>query len=188
MEVARKCNKCRRVQQIEAFEPAKRYRGGRMPVCRSCRADYRAALHERAKADPGNSKTCRKCRERLPIDEFSRDKRSPDGHAPRCKNCRREWRRAEDPRSVKDRFLRWRFGIGLDEYEGILAGQGGGCAICGNGNMQTRRKFLDVDHDHETGKVRGILCSPCNTALGLLREDPTRIARLAEYVRLHGGI
>lgn len=53
-------------------------------------------------------------------------------------------------------------GLSLEEYDALLAAQGGGCAICGN-PPKTRR--LDVDHDHRTGKVRGLLCHRCNRAL-----------------------
>jgi hypothetical protein len=53
-------------------------------------------------------------------------------------------------------------GVTSEQYEAMLAAQGGGCAICGN-PPKTRR--LDVDHDHRTGKVRGLLCHRCNRAL-----------------------
>jgi hypothetical protein len=53
-------------------------------------------------------------------------------------------------------------GVSDADYEALLAAQGGGCAICGN-PPKTRR--LDVDHDHKTGKVRGLLCHRCNRAL-----------------------
>ena len=55
-----------------------------------------------------------------------------------------------------------RTGIPLAEYDALLAAQGGGCAICGN-PPKTRR--LHVDHDHKTGKVRGLLCHRCNRRL-----------------------
>ena len=55
-----------------------------------------------------------------------------------------------------------RTGLPLAEYDALLAAQGGGCAICGNA-PKTRR--LHVDHDHKTGKVRGLLCHRCNRAL-----------------------
>lgn len=158
-----------------------------MPVCRQCRADYRAGLHERAKADPGDSKNCRRCGEALPLGEFSLDRRSPDGYSPRCKQCRALGRK-DDPVTAKDRLLRWKFGIGLDEYEAMLSAQGGGCAACGATTLQARRRYLDVDHDHQSGRVRALLCSPCNTALGLLREDPTRIEKLRAYAMRHAAL
>lgn len=156
-----------------------------MPVCRVCRTEYRASLHVRAKLDPGNSKTCRKCAETLPIVEFGRDKRSPDGHTPRCKRCRATGRKAECTQLNRDRMLRWKFGITADEYDAMLRAQGGGCAVCGDTRVPSHQKFLSVDHDHETGAIRGILCSGCNTALGLLGENPTRMVRLARYVASH---
>jgi len=57
---------------------------------------------------------------------------------------------------------RAQLGVSLEQYEEMLARQNGGCAICGN-PPKTRR--LDVDHDHRTGKIRGLLCHRCNRAL-----------------------
>jgi hypothetical protein len=55
-----------------------------------------------------------------------------------------------------------------------------GCAICGAPNSGAKR--LHIDHDHETGKFRGLLCSNCNTTLGLCKDDPERLRELAAYV------
>jgi hypothetical protein len=63
---------------------------------------------------------------------------------------------------VKRKPRRAELGLSLAEYDALLAAQGGGCAICGN-PPKTRR--LDVDHDHKSGKVRGLLCHRCNRAL-----------------------
>jgi ubiquitin C-terminal hydrolase len=66
------------------------------------------------------------------------------------------------PRAKRDRFLRSTYNITVDQYDEMLAAQGGGCKICG---ASSTTYSLHVDHDHETGKVRGILCATCNTAL-----------------------
>ena len=67
----------------------------------------------------------------------------------------------------------------FDEYEQLEAAQGDGCAVCGQ--RPPEPKVLHVDHRHSDGRVRGLLCSNCNTALGLLREDSEVIERLALY-------
>jgi hypothetical protein len=72
------------------------------------------------------------------------------------------------------------------DYNALLAEQKGVCAICRNPELRRgnhgKAKRLSVDHDHETGKVRGLLCQDCNTALGLLKEDTTRIGNLVDYI------
>ena len=72
------------------------------------------------------------------------------------------------------------FGMTPDEYERRLAQQGGGCAVCGRAPKPG--KSLHVDHDHETGYVRGLLCFKCNAALGQLGDDLGRIERALTYV------
>lgn len=70
-----------------------------------------------------------------------------------------------------------RYGITLADYVAMLRAQGGGCAICG---QKPTRRNLAVDHDHATGKVRGLLCAPCNTGLGTLESDFP--AKAADYL------
>lgn len=183
-EDERACNRCGQTKPLEEYEPAKRYRGGRMPVCRSCRATYRAALHARPKLPPaGPSKVCPGCEQDRLLADYCKDRRSPDGYSRRCLACRRLEAAKADPRATKDRYLRWRFGIGLAEYEAMHAAQGGVCKVCGRPQQQTRRRaYLDVDHSHVTGRVRGLLCSECNRALGLLRDDPVSVANLLAYL------
>lgn len=73
--------------------------------------------------------------------------------------------------------LRKRYGITLAERNLILESQGGVCALC----FRVAKRW-HTDHDHKTGRVRGILCSGCNTALGAFRDDPERLLRAARYV------
>ena len=96
-----------------------------------------------------------------------------------------EYRRTH-PRKLKHLALTRDFGISVDDYERLLAAQGGVCAICGRG--ETRRHQvgklmgLSVDHDHRTGRVRGILCSTCNLTLGKFEDDPARFRAAAAYL------
>jgi hypothetical protein len=88
------------------------------------------------------------------------------------------------------RQLLKRFGLTEESYAELLAAQGGGCAICGAPPTESRQ--LCVDHDHACcperrsccGRcVRGLLCSPCNTAVGSMADDPERLEAAAGYVR-----
>lgn len=72
------------------------------------------------------------------------------------------------------------YGLRPGEYQEMLDRQGGVCAICGKRPVTIR---LAVDHDHETGRVRGLLCRRCNRALGLWEADEQRMLRLIDYVR-----
>lgn len=77
-----------------------------------------------------------------------------------------------------------RFGLTPERYEEILEQQGGVCAVCGQPETK-RNQFgvvsLAVDHDHETGQVRGLICMLCNRALGMLGDSPDTVRRLADY-------
>ena len=129
-------------------------------------------------------------------------KEHPERHAASArkwnKNNRRKkneienrWRN-KHPEAVKRHMLRAQlkhsYGITPEDYEKMLEAQGHRCAICGtmeNGKSRwpgVRRK-LCVDHDHSTGKVRGLLCSSCNLTLGIV-EAEWKIKKCAEYLGL----
>lgn len=87
----------------------------------------------------------------------------------------------------RGRYLRRTYGITLEEYQRMLEEQGGVCAICERPETRmnrsgTAQEVLCVDHDHETGEVRGLLCHDCNTALGKFGDDPQVILRAAAYL------
>lgn len=100
------------------------------------------------------------------------------------RNERRRLRRATDPafsESYRDQKFRLRYGLSLAEYDTLLAGQGGRCAVCGTQGGEDKSSRLHVDHNHTTGVVRALLCGGCNHALGFLCEDPARVEALARY-------
>jgi hypothetical protein len=78
--------------------------------------------------------------------------------------------------------LKSNYGISLEEYERMLACQGGRCAICGSTDPCGKPTFA-VDHDHVTGEVRALLCNKCNPAIGMLGDDPERLEAAARYLR-----
>lgn len=91
------------------------------------------------------------------------------------------------PRESKLRSL---YGVTAEDYEIMAESQGFVCAICEQHDDRLSESGvpmpLSVDHDHSTSRVRGLLCHRCNTAIGLLRDDPTIVDRVAEYLRLNG--
>jgi hypothetical protein len=77
------------------------------------------------------------------------------------------------------------YGMTQEEYRLLLAKQGGVCAICGRperGILRGKIRMLGVDHNHITGKIRGLLCTNCNTALGLVKENPTILVNMISYI------
>lgn len=87
---------------------------------------------------------------------------------------------AANPEKILSARLRRDFGISLEDYQTMLAKQGGVCAVCLKPEKTKRR--LAVDHDHNTGKIRGLLCRDCNTSLGKLGDSPEILRRAAAYL------
>lgn len=139
----------------------------------------------RSKFDAGvGTVTCSACKQEKDISCF------PNKRWKRCQEClvdyHREYR-ASDPEANRARHLRYHlkkeYGITPEEYSELLFLQGGVCAICSQ-DCQTGKK-LSVDHNHNTGEVRGLLCHNCNRAVGLLDDDPELMFKAAAY--LTGG-
>lgn len=76
-------------------------------------------------------------------------------------------------------MIKRQYGITPADYDAMFEAQGGVCKSCGKPEPRGRR--LDVDHDHVTKKVRGLLCNPCNKSFGLLKEDPDVLLSLYRY-------
>lgn len=89
-------------------------------------------------------------------------------------------RRMARTAKMHERRVQVTYGLQPGEYQMMLDRQDGGCAICGKKPVTMR---LAVDHDHQTGRVRGLLCLRCNRALGLWESDPQKMRNLIKYVR-----
>lgn len=108
----------------------------------------------------------------------------------------RAWyaKRKSDPafrERVQSNELTRKYGISFADKAKMFEGQSGKCAVCGDDLVlgwysPKNRHSACVDHDHKTGKVRGLLCGHCNKALGFLCEDPERVAALERYIDFHG--
>lgn len=96
----------------------------------------------------------------------------------------RRWREANPERArnhVRRSHLKNKFGITPEQYDEMVALQGGGCAICGG--RQPHGVLLSIDHDHETNKVRGLLCVRCNRGIGAFRDNVGVLLRATEYLK-----
>jgi hypothetical protein len=134
------------------------------------------------------TKRCPKCGE---TKDRERDfgKRKNGYSRSRCRACEkaasRRWALA-NPEKVKatnrrTTLRRW-LGLTEEQYDALLHAQSGRCAICRRTSAEVPGGRLHVDHCHATGRVRGLLCSPCNTAIGLFYEDPSRLIGAIAYL------
>lgn len=150
------------------------------------------------------TKTCKACGETKSLDQFYTTKSG--GLVTKCKPCynsycvekarerrRRDPERARemnrqnkakvDPLVKKGYQLKSTRGITRQEYEALLSLQNGRCAICG-GEQNSGKTYLSVDHNHDTGRIRGLLCVTCNSGLGMFRDDPVLLASAIQYLSI----
>lgn len=104
---------------------------------------------------------------------------NPEKHAAHAP-AKRRWA-VKHGRAYWRAYLPKRYGITTEDVDRMLAEQGGACAICVRPFDDTPR----IDHDHDTGAVRGLLCHNCNAALGLMRDEPDNLRRAAAYLEKH---
>lgn len=122
-----------------------------------------------------NTKVCRLCGVEKPISEFYFRKDS--GHyRSECKEC------------LKKIGTFRKTGWTPEKYEEAYIKQNGKCAICGCKLNSSRYTRFAGDHDHKTGKLRGLLCTNCNTALGLFKDSIERLEMAKEYLIKHSSI
>lgn len=133
-------------------------------------------------------KWCSSCRKVKCLDDFyGTNGRSVSGFCRRCvKAYTREWqaRNPEQVRVYARTVALKKYGLSRADYDEMLLRQRNECAICGGGTGGGRRA-LAVDHDHETGAVRGLLCGRCNTALGSFGDSEEILLRAVKYLRRH---
>lgn len=146
-------------------------------------------------------KICKKCGDEKPIEDFSPcgGKKNPGQRRVKCKPCeassRRDIRSSDpsqraaeivaarnwkirNPEKVKDWYLKDTYGISLEQYHQLLEKQGGKCAICSDLLAK-----IYVDHCHESGVVRGLLCITCNTGLGKFGDSIELLQKAVLYLQ-----
>lgn len=147
---------------------------------------------------------CTVCKELKSKDNFRNDNRKLNGKRSNCRSCelKSDTRYKVNPEKERNRTNLWRernkdtlkssykkwalkknYGLSIEEYNSLLKLQNNCCAIC---NKKEQKKMLAVDHCHSTGKVRGLLCSKCNTAIGLVKENKETLNKMIAY--LNGAV
>lgn len=136
-------------------------------------------------------KTCTGCKKLKPRTDFYGHPATRSKLHSRCKECFKS--SLKTSRLNPDHKKRWAeyqwrsvlrrlYGIEQEDYENFLLAQNNICAICGNNTGSARTSKLHVDHDAETGKVRGLLCSQCNNGLGRFHDSPDLLRKAANYI------
>lgn len=205
---SRECRKCGVDKPLSEFSKAPRGKYGRKATCKACDAARWKAnpvskampaevVRARLEARRGDSKQCRKCLEAKPRTEFHK---SHDGkHGPVlksiCKACHaaqvRGWYGENSDRSNTNRRrlqLKSNYGLTPEQYDAMLDAQGGVCAICKRPERAKRQGVvlrMPVDHCHETGRIRALLCHSCNRAIGLFGEDVGLMESAIQYLLRH---
>lgn len=124
-------------------------------------------------------KWCCRCLVEKPKTEFYKNRHKWSGYHDYCKLCSRAEAEAwvknnpeKRKKVVRANLLKKHYGLTIEDYELRALAQGGLCAIC------RKAPIFGVDHDHKTGQIRGLLCGPCNTVLGMAK-DSVRILQAA---------
>ena len=122
-----------------------------------------------------STKLCNKCNIEKDVSEYHKRSDRPSGIVGTCKDCRKVTHRESRLKST--------YGISTEEYDRMLLNQKGTCNICSRECISGRR--LAVDHCHKSGKVRALLCTKCNTALGAVNDDEDLLYNMISYLREH---
>jgi hypothetical protein len=120
---------------------------------------------------PDGFRWCPSCRQAVPVEDYTRNSASPSGYGGQCKRCHNK--------QGKDAYLLRTHGISRAELDELRTAQGDSCAICGDPAPG------HLDHDHETGMTRQLLCQRCNQGLGMFRDSPDFLRTAADYLDRH---
>lgn len=140
-------------------------------------------------------KKCQKCKEDKPLGAYRKDRRRKDGLKYVCKTCtdlyQKEYKERNPELVRKTRnasYLLCKYGLTIEQYNAMLLAQNNKCAICNSESTDnSQHKTMLVDHNHTTGKVRALICHPCNATIGYSKEDTERLIKCAEYLKVHNG-
>jgi len=179
---AKRCPSCGEIKPSTQFGRNRSLGDGLSVYCLECNRERSNAWYrERRRAlgqevrdhswVPEGFRWCPTCQQAVPHSEYIRKTSSASGFGSQCKSCHRT--------SSSDSYFFRTYGMTRRELAELREAQGDRCAICGAAEPQ------HLDHDHETGSIRRLLCQRCNHGLGLFRDDPGVLRAAAEYVEEH---
>jgi hypothetical protein len=186
------CSWCNESKLLKDFPKSSNYKLGYYSHCKKCVNERSREKRKELGIPLKYSRTiiddkllCRRCKEQKPLDSFVKAT-TQSGYAYTCKDCNEEWRKS-NKNVLKNSTLQKLYGITLQEYEDLLKMQNGVCAICGCPEIESNFG-LHVDHNHETGQVRGLLCKNCNIALGITRESKEILFSMINYLEKYSKV
>lgn len=159
------CSKCQNPKPIKEFYKDICTYDKLSYHCKECKKKYKPIVKDIEKPD-NSTKICSKCKRDLPYSEFHRLNTSNDGACYDCKKCR----------------VLTRHGITFNEFENIGNSQEWKCAICHKEDYK-----LVIDHDHNNGKIRGLLCRMCNMSLGVFGDSIEGLKDAIRYLDKSNG-
>ncbi len=176
------------------------YTRGRRPYkCTHCAVEFIPAIgsmHLNGRSSPlcedcyAEVKYCAICKRHRPRGDFGTSKDKACGLSGQCKECTRaKWHALPANRRAVPKLAK--FGLTYPEYMALRESQNDLCAICGKPETTVVRgklKQLAIDHCHSSGRVRALLCSACNHALGHMQDDPERLRSAADYLEKHAAV
>jgi len=181
-EIATKiCSCCGKIKSVDEFHSNTNEKDGLQLKCKDCAKLYRQKRKKtnriRRKIEDieylPKEKKCSKCEIIKPQSEFYLKQSSIDGLGDWCSEC--------DKESSRKTNLESKYGINQVQYDLMLKSQNGICKMCGK-TPKENKQSLSVDHNHKTGKIRGLLCTNCNRGIGLLQDDPELLRIGADYL------
>jgi hypothetical protein len=178
----KRCPDCGEHKSAEAFGRNKVLPDGLSFYCLECNRQRNGEWYRRSRESMGRSvrdhswipdgfRWCPGCQQAVAHEDYSRNSRQSAGFGSLCLRCHR--------RSSNEAYWKRRYGLTRAEVDALREEQGDACAVCGAAGPE------HLDHDHQTGRIRALLCQRCNQGLGLLRDDPTVLRAAADYVEEH---
>ncbi|MGY1640702.1 endonuclease domain-containing protein [Geodermatophilus sp. SYSU D00703] len=182
MPPSKLCPECKRTKPITDFGRNRSLGDGLSFYCLACNRvrnnrfyrQRREAAGHRVRDHswiPDGFRWCPTCRQPVPHEDFTRNRRSPSGFGSQCKPCKSS--------SDSESYFFRKYGLTRRAMAELRASRSDRCAICGDPSPQ------HLDHDHESGVTRQLLCQRCNHGLGLFRDDPSLLHGAAFYVQEH---
>ncbi len=127
-------------------------------------------------------KTCSRCEVTKPTIEFHRRSASKDGLRSACKACVASEVRTRPNHKEYETKIKRVYGIDLNQYNIMFENQNGSCKICGTEEPGCGRSYFCIDHDHQTGDVRGLLCNDCNVGIARFKDNTDFLQSAINYL------
>jgi Recombination endonuclease VII len=177
--ILKRCPDCGQEKPLEMFGVNRSRPDGLAHYCKDCFRARAARSYRQRRQNagfvvrevvvvPDGHKFCRSCERTLPVTEFSVSRRQRDGLNSQCKQCKGARQRVHRLQRI--------YGLSAEDVQSRIDEQGGLCALC------RERPAEHVDHDHQTGRVRGVLCFLCNVGLGQFTDRPDLLRRAIDYL------